>query len=89
MCPEFLREGSGVADFFDPPLVVVGTAQDDTRVRRVSRLFSFLDLPSTPASRPHRRGAQVRLQRLPRARSLVRERDRPRLPQASASTRAR
>ena len=24
MCPEFLREGSGVADFFDPPFVVVG-----------------------------------------------------------------
>src|SRR6476661_6764678 len=25
MCPEFLREGSGVADFYDPPFVVVGT----------------------------------------------------------------
>src|SRR3954447_18954854 len=24
MCPEFLREGSGVADFFDPPFVVAG-----------------------------------------------------------------
>ena len=22
MCPEFLREGSGVADFFNPPFVV-------------------------------------------------------------------
>ena len=25
MCPEFLREGSGIADFFAPPLIVVGT----------------------------------------------------------------
>src|ERR671939_207964 len=42
MCPEFLREGSGVADFFDPPFVVVGT--DRVRVREVlGRLFAFLD----------------------------------------------
>ena len=26
MCPEFLREGSGVADFYAPPMIVVGTA---------------------------------------------------------------
>src|SRR4051794_1078984 len=26
MCPEFLREGSSVSDFFAPPFVVVGTA---------------------------------------------------------------
>ncbi|TCC05620.1 UDP-glucose/GDP-mannose dehydrogenase family protein [Kribbella soli] len=25
MCPEFLREGSGLADFYEPPFVVVGT----------------------------------------------------------------
>ena len=42
MCPEFLREGSGVADFFDPPFVVVGT--DRARVKQVlGRLFAFLD----------------------------------------------
>src|SRR5829696_9033757 len=42
MCPEFLREGSGVADFFDPPFVVLGSG--DTRVREVlTRLFAFLD----------------------------------------------
>ncbi len=42
MCPEFLREGSGVADFFHPPFVVLGTA--DPRVTDVlSQLFSFLD----------------------------------------------
>ncbi len=44
MCPEFLREGSGVADFFDPPFTVVGTA--DPRVANaVERLFSFLERP--------------------------------------------
>jgi GDP-mannose 6-dehydrogenase len=42
MCPEFLREGSGVADFFNPPFVVLGTSN-----QRVSDLltemFSFLN----------------------------------------------
>jgi GDP-mannose 6-dehydrogenase len=42
MCPEFLREGSGVADFFSPPLVVLGTA--DQRVTDLlTEMFSFLD----------------------------------------------
>ena len=42
MCPEFLREGSGVADFFDPPFVVLGTA--DQRVTDLmTELFSFLN----------------------------------------------
>jgi GDP-mannose 6-dehydrogenase len=41
MCPEFLREGSGIADFFDPPFVVVGAT--DQRVRdTLARMFSFL-----------------------------------------------
>ncbi|HEY0238335.1 MAG TPA: nucleotide sugar dehydrogenase [Friedmanniella sp.] len=42
MCPEFLREGSGVADFFAPPFVVVGTADDEVYAT-VSRMFAFLD----------------------------------------------
>ena len=42
MCPEFLREGSGVADFFNPPFVVLGTA--DQRVTELlTEMFSFLD----------------------------------------------
>jgi GDP-mannose 6-dehydrogenase len=42
MCPEFLREGSGVADFFNPPFVVLGTA--DERVTKVlTDMFAFLD----------------------------------------------
>jgi len=42
MCPEFLREGSGIADFFNPPFVVVGTA--DQRVAELlTDMFSFLN----------------------------------------------
>lgn len=41
MCPEFLREGCGVADFYDPPFVVVGTADERTRTS-LGRLFAFL-----------------------------------------------
>ena len=44
MCPEFLREGSGVADFFGSPFVIVGTS--DPRVApTATRLFSFLGQP--------------------------------------------
>ena len=43
MCPEFLREGVGVEDFFAPPFVVVGTV--DLRTRELlSELFAFLDM---------------------------------------------
>jgi GDP-mannose 6-dehydrogenase len=41
MCPEFLREGSGVEDFFAPPLVVVGATDDRTR-KSLAELFGFL-----------------------------------------------
>jgi GDP-mannose 6-dehydrogenase len=44
MCPEFLREGSGVADFFSPPLIVVGAA-DPVTASAVADLFGFLDKP--------------------------------------------
>jgi GDP-mannose 6-dehydrogenase len=41
MCPEFLREGSGLADFYDPPFVVVGT--HNPRVgTALADLFRFL-----------------------------------------------
>jgi GDP-mannose 6-dehydrogenase len=41
MCPEFLREGSGISDFYASPFLVVGT--DDVAVgQTVSALFSFL-----------------------------------------------
>jgi GDP-mannose 6-dehydrogenase len=42
MCPEFLREGSGIADFFNPPFVVLGTA--DQRVTNLlTEVLSFLN----------------------------------------------
>ena len=44
MCPEFLREGTGIADFFSPPYTVIGST-DPRAVRSVSTLFAFLDSP--------------------------------------------
>ena len=42
MCPEFLREGSGVEDFFAPPFVVIGTSDERTK-EACTELFSFVD----------------------------------------------
>jgi GDP-mannose 6-dehydrogenase len=42
MCPEFLREGSGIADFFASPFLVVGTS-DPGVAQAVSTVFGFLD----------------------------------------------
>jgi nucleotide sugar dehydrogenase len=44
MCPEFLREGSGIADFYASPFVVVGTA-DHRVAQTVTELLCFLDEP--------------------------------------------
>jgi GDP-mannose 6-dehydrogenase len=44
MCPEFLREGSGLADFYQPPLIVVGTVDPQVATTMTS-LFGFLDQP--------------------------------------------
>src|SRR5262249_35684795 len=44
MCPEFLREGSGIADFFAPPLLVLGTTKPRVSTA-VGELFSFVDRP--------------------------------------------
>jgi GDP-mannose 6-dehydrogenase len=44
MCPEFLREGSGVADFYAPPMIVVGTSSPQVGAA-ISSLFSFHDQP--------------------------------------------
>jgi GDP-mannose 6-dehydrogenase len=42
MCPEFLREGTGVADFFDPPFTVVG-ADDPQTGEVIAEVFSHAD----------------------------------------------
>lgn len=44
MCPEFLREGSGIADFYSPPLIVAGTSDPETG-EAVRDLFGFLGEP--------------------------------------------
>jgi GDP-mannose 6-dehydrogenase len=44
MCPEFLREGCSVTDFFDPPMVVVGT-EDSRTHEQLTDLFAFLEMP--------------------------------------------
>jgi GDP-mannose 6-dehydrogenase len=44
MCPEFLREGTGIADFYSPPYTVIG-ATDPSVVMVVKRLFSFIERP--------------------------------------------
>jgi GDP-mannose 6-dehydrogenase len=41
MTPEFLREGSGLADFYDPPFVVVGTRNPKAGTA-LTGLFGFL-----------------------------------------------
>lgn len=43
-CPEFLRETTAVRDFYEPPLVVVGAADDHTATV-AGELFSFVDAP--------------------------------------------
>jgi GDP-mannose 6-dehydrogenase len=45
MCPEFLREGSGIADFFAPPFVAIG-ASDPRVAEAVTSVFGFLDEPA-------------------------------------------
>src|ERR1700759_973392 len=45
MCPEFLREGTSVEDFFNAPLMVVGTS-DPVVAATVTSLFGFPDQPA-------------------------------------------
>jgi GDP-mannose 6-dehydrogenase len=39
--PEFLREGTSVADFFNPPFTVIGT-NDPAKIAPLRRLYSFV-----------------------------------------------
>jgi GDP-mannose 6-dehydrogenase len=44
MCPEFLREGTGITDFYTPPFTVIGSL-DLRSIDTLTQLFSFLDAP--------------------------------------------
>jgi len=44
ICPEFLREGTAISDFYDAPLMVVGT-EDPAVAQVMTNLFTFLDSP--------------------------------------------
>jgi GDP-mannose 6-dehydrogenase len=44
MCPEFLREATAVADFWDPPFTICGT-DSDRAADDVAALFGFVDRP--------------------------------------------
>ena len=45
MAPEFLREGSGVEDFFEPPFIVAGV-RDKRTLAIVTELFAGLERPT-------------------------------------------
>ena len=45
MAPEFLREGSGIADFFEPPFIVAGV-RDERTLAVVTDLFAGLERPT-------------------------------------------
>jgi GDP-mannose 6-dehydrogenase len=45
MTPEFLREGSGVADFFEPPFIVAGV-RDERTLAIITELFAGLERPT-------------------------------------------
>lgn len=43
--PEFLREGSSIKDFYDPPFVVIGS-DDERAIAITSQLYAMLTVPS-------------------------------------------
>jgi GDP-mannose 6-dehydrogenase len=44
MCPEFLREGTGIADFYSPPYTVIGATEPEV-AKIVGHLLDFVERP--------------------------------------------
>jgi len=78
MVPEFLREGSSLKDFFNPPVTVIGEL--DARSGETAAALFQGDRRSAH-SYPHRRGGKrkVRMQCIPWPEGHFRERDRKHL----------
>ena len=79
--PEFLREGTSVRDFYDPPKTVVG-AGDALSGDTVAALYDGLPGRRPPRADRRRRDDEVRRQRVPRAQDRLRQRDGRDLPGA-------
>ena len=73
--PEFLREGTSVTDFLDPPKTVVGQS-DERAGAEVMDLYDGPAGPALPGPSHRRRDDQVRRQQLPRPQGRLRQRDR-------------
>ncbi len=86
--PEYLREGSSVRDFHDPPKTVIGEL-DPASGDAVAALYAGLPGPVFRVPLASRRDDQVHGQRVPRPEDRFRERDRRRLPGARHWTRTR
>ena len=79
-CPEFLKEGSAVADFMHPDRVVIGADPGhEEAADAVAALYAPLGGETRPHRRDQRRDDQARLERLPRDQDLLHQRDRQRL----------
>ena len=83
--PEFLREGSAVADFRDPPYTLVGESR---RGQRSGGRAALREPRRAAASGhdPRGRDGQVRGQRVPRGQDRLRQRNRRLQPRGRAST---
>ena len=76
MCPEFLREGSGISDFYAPPLIVVGTHDPVSRPRSPS-CSAFSTSPFRSWTSARRRSPEVRVQCVSCHQGVLRQRGRP------------
>ena len=71
----FLREGSSVHDFYNPPKIVIGEASPGSG-DPLAKIYERLKAPAHPDLDSGRRDGQVRGQRVSRAQDHVRQRDR-------------